>query len=171
MSKASGATGIVEMEMPEGLSETDQKIFKLAQRTMRGETSLKAELNLTGKELEGIYAVGYNLYKSGKYGDARLIFAYLCMFDPTVYKFVFGIASCYQAEADYQSAGMYYAMASGLDQAQPAPFLHLGECLMALKDKAGARTSLERAISMSGDKAEFKAIKNKASVILENLAS
>jgi len=171
MAKASRAKGIAQMEMPKGLGDSDKKIFELAQRTMRGETSLKAELGLTEKELEGIYAVAYNLYRNGKYGDARLCFAYLCMFDPTVYKYVFGIASCFQAEGQYQAAGTYYAFASGLDQAQPAPFLHLGECLLALSDRPGAKTSFERAIKLAGEKADYKAVKSKAAVILENLKS
>ncbi len=141
----------------------------IAQRMVRGETTLQIELGLTEEEMEAIYFVGYNLYANGKYEESMKTFSLLMTFNPVVYKYFFGFASSLQMTGQHAVAAFYYLMSTTLDEAQPAPFLHIGECLLKTDDRPGAMQSLERAIELSGDSRDFGPVKRRSQMILENL--
>ena len=92
------------------------------------------------------------------------------MFDPLEYKYMFGIASCLHMIGEYESASLYYFMSCGLDEEQVAPFLHIAECMVALKDKEGALEALQVTLARVGDDPQYAPIRQRAEVILENLS-
>lgn len=159
----------VVSNLPEDTTEQQRRVVEFAQKVLRGETTIKAELGLNDEQMEGMYAVAYNLYRSGKYEDARTCFAYLALFDPLQYRYAFGIASCLKLEGAYEMAAAQYALASGLDQAQPAPFLHMAECMLAVDEADSAKDALKIALEVAGDKPEYANLRDRASVILENI--
>ena len=146
-----------------------ENIADIAQRAGRGEVIVKEELGITEGQMEAMYAVAYNQFQNGKYDDAAKSFSLLSMFDPLEYKYLFGIASCFHMKGDYQAASLYYIVASGLDENDPAPFLHVGECMLAMKDKEGATESLKIALERSGDKPQYAPMRKRAEVMLENI--
>ncbi|MCG8530944.1 MAG: SycD/LcrH family type III secretion system chaperone [Desulfovibrionales bacterium] len=146
-----------------------ENIADIAQRAGRGEVIVKEELGITEGQMEAMYAVAYNQFQNGKYDDAAKSFSLLSMFDPLEYKYLFGIASCFHMKGDYQAASLYYIVASGLDENDPAPFLHVGECMLAMKDKEGATEALKIALERSGDKPQYAPMRKRAEVMLENI--
>lgn len=153
------------------LSESDERLAGIVAKVLTGETIMRAELGLDDNDMEALYAVTYNIYMSGKYHEAMRLFGVLSLLDPSDYRFVFGGASCLQMTGEYMLASVYFQLAGGLDEEHPAPMLHTAECLLALKDRDGARTSLELALERAGDKAEYAAMKQKAEVMLDNLSA
>ena len=149
----------------------EERLAKIVADVLQGKTVMRAELGLEQNDLEAIYAVTYNVYTSGKYAEAMKLFGILSLLDPTDYRFVFGGASCQQMMGEYLAASVYFQLAGGLDPENPAPMLHTAECLLALKDKDGARAALEHALERAGGKAEHQAMKKKAEVMLENLSA
>ena len=147
-----------------------ENVTNLAHRAVRGEVIVKEELGITDGQMEAMYAVAYSQFQNEKYQDAARTFSLLCMFDPLEYKYMFGIASCLHMIGEYESASLYYFMACGLDERQVAPFLHIAECMVALKDKEGAEDALTMTLEKAGDLPEYAPIRQRAEVILENLS-
>ena len=148
-----------------------ENVAEIARRAGRGEVIVKEELGITDGQMEAMYAVAYNQFQNGKYDDAAKSFSLLAMFDPLEYKYIFGIASCFHMKGDYDAASLYYIVASGLDENDPAPFLHVGECMLALKDKEGAKEALGLALDRAGEAPQFAPMRKRAEVMLENIAS
>lgn len=147
----------------------EKNIADLARRAGRGEVLVKEELGITDEEMEAMYSVAYNLFQNKKYEDAARCFSLLSMFNPLEYKYLFGTASCFHMNQDYEVATMYYVMSSALDETQPAPFLHTAECMLAAKDEEAARDSLEIALIRAGEEPQFAPIKQRAEVMMANL--
>lgn len=154
----------------QALTESEEKLAEIVAKVMQGETVMRAEIGLDDNDMEALYAVTYNVYQSGKYVDAVKLFGVLSVLDPTDYRFVFGGASSLQMMGEYLMAGMYFQLAAGLDMENPAPMLHSAECFLALKDKEGAKAALRQTVERAGDNAEYAPVRQKAEVMLENLA-
>lgn len=160
--------------MSENITENPkfiENVAELAHKAGRGEVVIKEELGITDGQMEAMYAVAYNQFQNGKYDDAAKSFSLLAMFDPLEYKYIFGIASCFHMKGEYETASMYYVVASGLDEKDPAPFLHIGECMLAIKDKEGAKDSLALALERAGEDPQFAPMRKRAEVMIENMAS
>lgn len=151
------------------LSESEARLAKIVSDVLQGKSTLRAEVGITDDEMEAIYAVTYNLYSTGKYMDAARLFGLLTMLNPYEYRFIFGGASCMQMLGEYTLASMYFQLAAGLEEENPAPMLHTAECLLILKDRDGAKAALEFAVERARGKEEYAQLLQKAEVMLENL--
>ena len=80
---------------------TEERLAKIVADVLTGKTVMGAELGLEQNDLEAIYAVTYNVYNAGKYGEAMKLFGVLSLLDPADYRFVFGGASVYAALLPY----------------------------------------------------------------------
>lgn len=154
----------------EPLAASEERLTKIVSDVLQGKTLMKTELGLDSNDIEAIYAVTYNVYGSGKYEEAMKLFGVLSLLDPADYRFVFGGASCLQMMGEYLLASMYFQLAAGLDTEAPAPMMHTAECMLALKDKDGAKAALEMTLERAVGKGEYSSIQQKAEVMLENLA-
>lgn len=150
-------------------TQFEQNIVDLARRASRGEVLVKEELDITDDQMEAMYSVAYNLFQNKKYEDAARCFSMLSMLNPLEYKYMFGIGSCLQMNENYEAATLYYTIASGLDESQPAPFLHTAECMLATNEKEAARDSLEITLMRAADVPQFAPIKQRAEVMMNNL--
>lgn len=94
-------------------------------------------------ELEAVYAVGFNYYRTGRIADAEKIFKFLCMFDHLNQKYWTGLGAVLQVEKRIDRAIPCYGYAMMLDLDNPKPQYHLAECYLALGDKEAALATLE----------------------------
>ncbi len=160
----------MEMEMSEReVGELLERIAAMSERMVKGETTLQMEMGLDDEEMEAMYAVAYNYYAQGLYGEARQCFRLLMFFSPHTYKYCLGMACTLQAVGDLEQACMFYLLAGSLDQVEPAPYLHMAECLIRLDDRVGAEENLEKAVALCGDGNGYREIKGRAEAILRNL--
>jgi type III secretion system low calcium response chaperone LcrH/SycD len=157
--------------MSDATANPDEKLSRLLEDVLAGKVILRTELGLDNNDLEALYTVAYNLYTAGKYQDSAKLFGMLGMLDPLDYRFIFGAASSLQMLGEYLLAAMQYQLAGSMNLETPAPMLHTAECLLALKDKAGAKRALEYALERSEGKDQFAAMRRKVEIMMDNIAA
>ncbi len=121
---------------------TKEKIAEAAQKFMNGST-VKELKGITNEEMEAVYSLAFNYYRTGKFDEAEKLFNFLALFDHLNQKFWVGVGAVRQVKKDFSGAVQAYGYASFLDLSNPKPQLHAAECFLALGDKRNAASSLE----------------------------
>jgi len=125
---------------------------------------------LSDEMVEGIYSQAYVLYNTGKYKEASQIFQMLLMLGPTTPKFSMGLAACFHMLKDYAAAVKIYTILSLIDSKNPIPFYHASDCYLQMKDLLSAVMMLKMAVKASGEKPEFRLLKERSSMMIESLS-
>ena len=118
------------------------KIAEAAEKFATGFATMRELKGITKAEMEAVYSVGFNMYRTGRYDDAEKIFRFLVLFDHLEPKYWLGVGAVQQVRKDYQGAIASYGYSSFLDLSNPKPQLHAAECFLALGDKVNAASSL-----------------------------
>ena len=121
---------------------TQAQIEEAAKKFLNGST-IKELKGIKNEELEAVYSLAFNFYRSGKYDEAGKLFDFLALFDHLNQKFWMGLGAVQQVLKDYQSAVTSYGYCSFLKLDNPKPQLHAAECFLAMGDKRNAASSLE----------------------------
>ena len=121
---------------------TNDMIAEAAQKFATGFATMRELKGITKAEMEAVYSVGFNMYRTGRYDDAEKIFRFLVLFDHLEPKYWMGVGAIQQVRKDYQGAIASYGYASFLNLKNPKPQLHAAECFLALGDKVNAASSL-----------------------------
>ena len=121
---------------------TNDMIAEAAQKFATGFATMRELKGITKAEMEAVYSVGFNMYRTGRYDDAEKIFRFLVLFDHLEPKYWMGVGAIQQVRKDYQGAIASYGYASFLDLSNPKPQLHAAECFLAMGDKVNAASSL-----------------------------
>ena len=120
----------------------NDKIAEAAEKFANGFATMRELKGITKAEMEAVYSVGFNMYRTGRYDDAEKIFRFLVLFDHLEPKYWLGVGAVQQVRKDYQGAIASYGYSSFLDLSNPKPQLHAAECFLALGDKVNAASSL-----------------------------
>ena len=118
------------------------KIAEAAQKFATGFATMRELKGITKAEMEAVYSVGFNMYRTGRYDDAEKIFRFLVLFDHLEPKYWLGVGAVQQVRKDYEGAIASYGYASFLDLSNPKPQLHAAECFLAMGDKVTAASAL-----------------------------
>ena len=121
---------------------TQAQIEEAAKKFLNGST-IKELKGIKNEELEAVYSLAFNFYRSGKYDEAEKLFNFLALFDHLNQKFWMGVGAVRQVKKDYAGAVQAYGYASFLDLKNPKPQIHAAECFLAMGDKRNAASSLE----------------------------
>ena len=121
--------------------ELVQQLGEATARILKGGT-LRDEKGMTDDEVETIYALGYNLYSTGRADDAETVFDYLTLIDHTNAKFWIARGAVEQMKRQFEKAVTSYAFAGFLDLEDPKPQYHAAECYLALGDRERALSAL-----------------------------
>lgn len=117
-------------------------IAEAANKFATGFATMRELKGITKAEMEAVYSVGFNMYRTGRYDDAEKIFRFLVLFDHLEPKYWMGVGAIQQVRKDYQGAIASYGYSSFLDLSNPKPQLHAAECFLAMGDKVNAASSL-----------------------------
>ena len=120
----------------------EDQIKEAAQKFATGFATMRELKGITKAEMEAVYSVGFNMYRTGRYDDAEKIFRFLVLFDHPEPKYWMGVGAIQQVRKDYNGALASYGYASFLDLQNPKPQLHAAECFLALGDKPNAASAL-----------------------------
>jgi len=120
----------------------EDQIKEAAQKFATGFATMRELKGITKAEMEAVYSVGFNMYRTGRYDDAEKIFRFLVLFDHLEPKYWMGVGAIQQVRKDYNGALASYGYASFLDLQNPKPQLHAAECFLALGDKPNAASAL-----------------------------
>ncbi|MBQ7189516.1 MAG: SycD/LcrH family type III secretion system chaperone [Kiritimatiellae bacterium] len=121
---------------------TQTEIAEAAKKFMDGAT-IKELKGITNDEMEAVYSLAFNYYRTGRYDEAEKLFNFLALFDHLNAKFWIGVGAVRQVKKDFSGAVQAYGYASFLDLNNPRPQLHAAECFLAMGDKRNAASSLE----------------------------
>ena len=121
---------------------TEAQITESAKKFTEGAT-IKELRGISNNELEAVYSLAFNYYRTGKFDEAEKLFNFLALFDHLNQKYWIGVGAVRQVKKDFSGAVQAYGYASFLDLANPKPQLHAAECFLAMGDKRNAASSLE----------------------------
>ncbi|QLH36296.1 MAG: SycD/LcrH family type III secretion system chaperone [Parachlamydiaceae bacterium] len=150
-------------------SGKEKKEFESVDEFLKEKFKPKDILQLNDRQLEALYAQAYNLYQTGRFNDALQIFHMLTTIEANQAKYVLGLAACHHMMKNYQSAIDTYLVQSILEPENPIPFYHMSDCYLAMKDPYSALMVLDMTVKKAGNKPEFKTLKDRATLTMENL--
>jgi len=154
-------------------SSLDDQEIQAIVKAMQNGASISDVANMSAEVLEGLYSLGYNLYTSGNFSDAEIIFQSLCLYKHSEVRFWMGLAGCRQANGNLQGAVDAYSMAGvagGLSD--PSPFLYAANCYIKMGDKENAVGALKGLLTMGEESnAAHAQCRDKAKELLKMLES
>ena len=121
-------------------------------------TTVRDLKGITESEMEAVYSLGYNYYRTGNVENAEKVFKFLVLFDHLNPKFWMGLGAVRQVKGDLAGADAAYSYASFLDLSDPKPQFHAAECYLSMGDResaASALESLERFAPTETERARF----------------
>ncbi len=99
--------------------------------------------------IPAVYTMASELYKSGKYEDAKDLFSLLTASEIKNTKHWMGLAACYQMTREYPKAIECYSMAAIQNKNAPLAHWHAAECYFANGNVKLALTALSSAIKLA----------------------
>lgn len=99
--------------------------------------------------LQELYEKAYLLYQEKKGEEASVAFGILIALDPFSYPFWMGLAASRQMNNEFERALQAFAIASLLDDQDPAPHYHAAQCYLALKNEEEARKAIDLADALT----------------------
>lgn len=149
-------------EMQEGIDKALKGVFE--------ENMLpKDAMGLPDEMLEGIYSQAYNMYNTGKYDEASVIFRLLLLLDPLESKYGLGLAAAAQMMKDYQLAFTMYNMVFVTDPENPLAHYHAADCLIQMDTPEMAHEELKKAVELCGENKDYEKIKERAERMIEKI--
>lgn len=145
------------------------KLEKAAYAVFVDEIPAYKALGTPDEIMEKAYALGYELYNSGKYKDAIVVFRTLLRNDGFNARYCYAVGACYHQLKDYEWGSNCYFMAACLDPKNPIPCYHMYNCCVELGDLHTAIVALEMVKSRSKDQPQFRQLFNNASIMQEKL--
>ena len=105
---------------------TQAQIEEAAKKFMSGST-IKELKGISNNEMEAVYSLAFNYYRSGKFDEAEKLFDFLALFDHLNAKFWMGVGAVRQVKKNFTGAIQAYAYASFLNLHNPKPQFHAAE--------------------------------------------
>ena len=100
----------------------------------------------SSESLAAMYAMGYELYRNGKYEDALAFFKLLTLSNSFERKYLMGLAACYQMLKDYEKALECYSAAAIQNSTDPYVHWHAADCFFHSGNLIKAQEALESAL-------------------------
>lgn len=113
-------------------------------------------MGITNEELELHYAQAYEAYAAGQLETATAIFTTLSMMNPYEMKYWFGLGAAKQLLQEYEAAIVAYSIAAVLDETNPTPHFHAGQCYFILQEGIKCVEHLEKALSCAHGQEQYR---------------
>lgn len=123
-------------------NEMENKLEIAAELLANGAT-LKDIKGLTEEQMEAIYTMGCNFYKTGRLDEAETIFKSLVLLNHLSQKYWIGMGAVHQVKRNFEQAHVAYEYAALLDISNPKPIYHAAECYLALGSIQDAEATLD----------------------------
>jgi type III secretion system low calcium response chaperone LcrH/SycD len=102
--------------------------------------------SLSADSVETLYSNGYELYRNGKYEDAKAFFKILTLLDPSIRRNWMGLGACHQMIKEYDTAIACYGVAAVINPDDPYAHWHAADCFFQKDEKKKAVETLSSAI-------------------------
>ena len=104
---------------------------------------------LSAESAETLYATAYELYRNGKYVDAKGFFRLLSTTHPFDRRFWIGFGACFQMLKQYSQAIECYSVAAVQNPDDPFVHLYAAECFFKNNNKTLAVQTLESSLTVA----------------------
>ena len=108
----------------------------------------------TKEDLERFYAFAFELYRNGKYLEAKQFFRFLTMLNGLERKFWMALGACHQMLKEFQPALDCYSIAAVQYPDDPAVHQYAADCFFALGEKERAMRTLHSSITAAKKKGD-----------------
>ncbi len=153
---------------PEKLSEEEKEHRRQFLKEIYLEGKSKAEaLGIDRQYLEGLYSLGYNFYKNGKYEMAANLFCNLVLLDDKEARYFFAAGATFHRLKDYGSAIGFYNLSTTLDWFNPIPWFHLADCYNRIEHYPNALMSAKNVLNRTKDQSKYFILHQKAEVLYD----
>lgn len=105
----------------------------------------------SSESLSAVYSIAYELYKNGKFEDAKQCFRFLTLTDSFERKYWMGLAAAYQMLKSYPEAIECYSAAALQDHTDPYVHCHAADCFFHMGNISKAREALNSALITARD--------------------
>jgi len=116
---------------------------------------------LNDDSLNSLYCIGYNLYRNGKYTDARDFFRFLSIIKADDRRYWLGLGACCQMMKNYPTALESYSVAAILNPNDPYVHFYAAECTYHSGDIPKAIATLESALTVAAQSDTHSTLKTK----------
>ena len=97
--------------------EINKEMIEEAAKKIAGDMTTVRELKgITDAEMEAVYSLGFNFYRTGNIENAEKVFKFLVLFDHFNPKYWIGMGAVLQVKKQYQGAITAYAYGPTLIQ-------------------------------------------------------
>lgn len=107
-----------------------------------GLTTMREVKGISNKQMNAMYAVGFNLFNAGRLEDAKKVFNGLLILDHLERKYWFAMGAVLQQLKDFNEALKCYQVAAFLDIKIAKTQYQIAECHLALGDKENALNAI-----------------------------
>ena len=152
-------------------AEEIEKCEELMNKVYLEGMPLKDAMELNDNFISYLYDFAYNLFMSGKFADARLLFEFLHRLEEDNVTYIMAIAACFHRENRYQEAIEMYTVASLLDPESYMPFHHMSDCFIQMNQPGAAIMMLVQVIKRTKGNASLEMIQQRAEMSIESLKS
>lgn len=121
--------------------------------------------NLSDASKEELYSTGYELYRNGKYGDAKAFFRMLTLVEPTTKRFWVGLGACNKMLKMFDDAINTYGIAAVLDPDDPYIHWHAADCFFQTGNRQMALATLASAIATAKNDKKHVALVSKLELL------
>ena len=153
----------------EEFEEQRDKAWELNKQAVKDKSPILPRLGYPPEVRQALYLQAFNLYQGGKFEEAKTIFLNLVRMDPMDPKHCKGLAATLHQMGDYKEAIKQYNIAAIFDPTDPTLYYHSIDCCLKIDDLIAAHVMTGLTIEHSGNKKEFKAIKEQAKVLRETI--
>lgn len=139
------------------------QIIDLLRQTENAEASSIPQLS--EEDTTHLYNIAFQLYRNGKYEDAKHFFHFLTLSCPFDRRFWLGFGACQQMLKDYQAAIECYSVAAIQDPQDPYTHWHAAECFLASGQKEKGLAALHSALTVARQQPEYAALTEQLTLI------
>lgn len=130
-------------------------LITMAEELKNGLTTLREVRGITTEEMEAVYALAHDYYRTGRYADSESLFEFLTLFDHLTVKYWMGLAGARQAQKKFQKALEAYALVVGsLDVKNYKAGYYAAQCFLAVGDRESAASSIAHVRHFADPKTE-----------------
>jgi len=122
---------------------------------------------LSPDSLSELYALGYELYRNGKYEDGKCFFRFLTLVNSFERKYWMGLGACYQMLKSYPEAIECYSAAAIQDPMDPYVHMHAADCYFLMNNLDKAKEALESALITANQDNSYETLIPKLQLISE----
>lgn len=119
---------------PQDKPEEAKKYEKMMHEVLIENKTPMEGLKIDKDTIDILYAHAYQLYNSGKYKQAEIVFIFLSFMDPSSVPIRLGIAASMHKNKEYREAIDAYQAIVPMDPYNPMPLFHAADCWLELNE-------------------------------------